>query len=82
MAQAESTEVAAVMLSKLDTAKAAQLLGHLPGPIARRITYAISKTANVTPEAVERIGWSMAAQLDHGLLRPFPTAPARVWGRS
>lgn len=69
MAQAESTEVAAVMLSKLETAKAAQLLGHLPGPVARRITYAVSKTSNVTPEAVERIGWSLAAQLDQ---RPTP----------
>lgn len=69
IALAESTEVAAVMLSKLDTPKAAQLLGHLPGPVARRITYAVSKTANVTPEAVERIGWSLAAQLDQ---RPTP----------
>ncbi len=69
MARAESTEVAAVMLSKLETATAAQLLGHLPGPTARRITYAVSKTANVTPEAVERIGWSLAAQLDQ---RPTP----------
>ncbi len=69
MAQAESTEIAAVMLSKLDTAKAAQLLGQLPGPVARRITFAVSKTTNVTPEAVERIGWSLAAQLDQ---RPTP----------
>ncbi len=69
MAKAESTEVAAVMLSKLETAKAAQLLGHLPGPTARRITYAVSKTTDVTPEAVERIGWSLAAQLDQ---RPEP----------
>nr|WP_254430419.1 MULTISPECIES: FliG C-terminal domain-containing protein [unclassified Ruegeria] len=69
IAQAESTEVAAVMLSKLETANAAQLLGHLPGPVARRITYAVSKTANVTPDAVERIGWSLAAQLDQ---RPTP----------
>ncbi len=79
MAQAESTEVAAVMLSKLDTAKAAQLLGHLPGPVARRITYAVSKTANVTPEAVERIGWSLAGQLDQRPVPAFDDAPgARV----
>ena len=79
MAQAESTEIAAVMLSKLETAKAAQLLGHLPGPIARRITYAVSKTANVTPEAVERIGWSLAAQLDQRPSLAFKDGPgARV----
>ncbi len=79
MAQAESTEIAAVMLSKLETAKAAQLLGHLPGPVARRITYAVSKTANVTPEAVERIGWSLAAQLDQRPSLAFKDGPgARV----
>ncbi|SLN14361.1 Flagellar motor switch protein FliG [Ruegeria meonggei] len=79
MAQAESTEIAAVMLSKLETAKAAQLLGHLPGPIARRITYAVSKTANVSPEAVERIGWSLAAQLDQRPSQAFADGPgARV----
>lgn len=75
MAKAESTEIAAVMLSKLETAKAAQLLGHLPGPIARRITYAVSKTANITPEAVERIGWSLAAQLDQRPATAFSDGP-------
>ncbi|WP_298847556.1 FliG C-terminal domain-containing protein [uncultured Ruegeria sp.] len=79
MAQAESTEVAAVMLSKMDTAQAAQMLGHMPGPVARRITYAVSKTANVTPEAVERIGWSLAAQLDQRPAQAFNEGPgARV----
>ncbi|MGV6804157.1 MAG: flagellar motor switch protein FliG [Ruegeria sp.] len=79
IALAESTEVAAVMLSKLETAKAAQMLGQLPGPVARRITYAVSKTSNVTPEAVERIGWSLAAQLDQRPTPVFDTDPgARV----
>lgn len=79
MAQAESTEVAAVMLSKMDTAQAAQMLGHMPGPVARRITFAVSKTANVTPEAVERIGWSLAAQLDQRPAQAFDDGPgARV----
>lgn len=80
IAQAESTEVAAVMLSKLETPKAAQLLGHLPGPIARRITYAVSKTANVTPEAVERIGWSLAGQLDQRPVPAFNDAPGERVG--
>ncbi|NOD46640.1 MULTISPECIES: flagellar motor switch protein FliG [unclassified Ruegeria] len=79
MAQAESTEVAAVMLSKMDTAQAAQMLGQMPGPVARRITFAVSKTANVTPEAVERIGWSLAAQLDQRPVQAFDDGPsARV----
>ncbi|WP_171122146.1 MULTISPECIES: flagellar motor switch protein FliG [unclassified Ruegeria] len=80
MVQAESTEIAAVMLSKLETAKAAQLLGQLPGPVARRITYAISKTANVTPEAVEQIGWSLAAQLDQRPATAFADGPGERVG--
>ncbi|SMY09068.1 flagellar motor switch protein FliG [Flavimaricola marinus] len=57
----ESTEVAAVVLSKLPVAKAAELLGLLPGETARRITYAVSQTGAVKPEAVKRIGVALAA---------------------
>jgi len=59
----ESTEVAAILLSKLDVSRAADLLGQLPGQTARRITYAVSQTSAATPEAVDRIGLSLAAQL-------------------
>ncbi|MDQ7069689.1 MAG: FliG C-terminal domain-containing protein [Rhodobacterales bacterium] len=62
--ETESTEVAAVMLAKLNVATAAELLGKLPGAKARRITYAISLTGSVTPDAVDRIGLSLASQLD------------------
>lgn len=79
MAQAESIEVAAVLLSKLDTAKAAALLGELPGQLARKITYAISQTGQVTPDAVDRIGLSLASQLDHKPDLAFQDAPdARI----
>lgn len=79
LAQAESIEVAAVLLSKLNVEKAAELLGTLPGPLARRITYAISLTESVTPEAVDRIGLSLAAQLDRRPLAAFEDGPdARV----
>lgn len=57
----ESTEVAAIVLSKLPVARAAELLGRLPGDRARRITYAVSQTATVQPEAVARIGRAIAA---------------------
>src|SRR6056297_93090 len=59
----ESTEVAAVMLSKLDVERAADLLGRLPGDQDRRITCAVSRTGAVTPAAVDRIGLALAAQL-------------------
>ena len=61
--QRESTEIAAVMLSKLDVARAADLLGKLPGDTARRITYAVSQTEAIAPDAVDRIGLALAAQL-------------------
>jgi len=79
MISAESTEVAAILLSKLNVTKAAELLGHLPGPLARRITFAISQTGNVTPEAVDRIGLSLASQLDDRPELAFEDGPdARV----
>jgi len=59
----ESAEIAAVVMSKLDVARAADLLSRLPGTVARRITYAISQTGSVSPEAVDRIGLALAAQL-------------------
>ncbi|HCE71911.1 MAG TPA: flagellar motor switch protein FliG, partial [Ruegeria sp.] len=68
------------LLSKLDTAKAAALLGQLPGPVARRITYAISQTGRVTPEAVDRIGWSLAAQLDARPILAFADRPEKRVG--
>jgi len=73
--EAESIEVAAVMLSKLNVSKAAELLGMLPGARARRITYAVSQTSAVTPDAVQRIGASLATQLDNVPLKAFDDGP-------
>lgn len=80
LAQAESTEVAAVLLSKLDTPKAAEMLGQLPGPVARQITYAVSKTGKVTPEAVDRIGFSLVAQIDQRPVPAFQDEPEKRVG--
>lgn len=76
----ESAEVAAVVLSKLDVGKAADLLGRLPGERARRITYAISQTSGVTPEALDRIGLSLAAQVDAQRASAFDTGPVERVG--
>jgi flagellar motor switch protein FliG len=78
--ETESTEVAAVLLSKLDVKRAAELLGKLPGPKARRITYAVSQTSAVTPDAVDRIGLSLAAQLDAEPLTAFESGPVERVG--
>ncbi|WP_299848698.1 FliG C-terminal domain-containing protein [uncultured Roseovarius sp.] len=76
----ESIEVAAVVLSKLDVPQAAQLLGKLPGDKARRITYAVSQTGAVTPEAVDRIGLSLAAQLHDVPETAFDSGPVERVG--
>ncbi len=78
--ESESIEIAAVMLSKLDVPKAAELLGKLPGPRARQITYAVSKTGAVTPDAVQRIGLSLASQLDARPVGAFDTGPVERVG--
>ena len=61
---AETTEIAAVVLSKLDVTKAATLLGEMLGPRARKISFAISQTAGVTPQAVDRIVAILTAASD------------------
>ena len=76
----ESIEIAAVMLSKLEVSKAAELLGKLPGPRARQITYAVSMTGAVTPDAVDLIGLSLASQLDARPVRAFDDGPVERVG--
>ncbi|KUF11500.1 flagellar motor switch protein FliG [Pseudoponticoccus marisrubri] len=71
----ESIEVAAVMMSKIDVTKAAQVLARLPGDKARRISYAVSMTTGVTPDAVDRIGLSLAAQIDAEPPKAFKAGP-------
>ena len=76
----ESTQIAAVMVSKLEVAKAADLLSSLPGDVARRITYAMSMTDAVTPDAVERIGLSLVAQMDSEPPKAFRAQPSERVG--
>ena len=78
--EGESIEVAAVMLSKLPTKKSAELMGKLPGPQARRIAYAVSLTGKITPDAVERIGLSLAAQLSTRPMMAFDEDPVERVG--
>ncbi len=76
----ESIEVAAVILSKLSTGKAAGLLSLLPGDTARRITIAITQTEGVSPTVVHRIGSSLAEQLDAKPITAFSDPPANRVG--
>lgn len=76
----ESTEVGAVMLSKLSVAKSAELLGKMPAEKARRLAYAVSLTGNVAPETVLRIGAALAGQLDAAPPKAFDTGPVERVG--
>lgn len=76
----ESIEVGAVVLSKLKVSTAAELLGKLPGPRARKFAYAISLTGGIEPEVVERIGRAVAEQLDAQPARAFADAPVERVG--
>ena len=79
-AVAESPEVTAVLLSKLPVARAAEILGRLPGDKARRVAFAVSMTGDVDPETVHRIGRSILSQLDAQPARAFDTAPVKRVG--
>ena len=76
----ESVEVCAVLLSKLKVSKAAELLGQLPGKRARQITFAMSLTGSISPEVVEKIGRSVAEQLDAQPAIAFAEGPVERVG--
>jgi flagellar motor switch protein FliG len=61
--EAESTHIGAIVLSKLPVSKAADVLGKLPGERARRISFGMSQTSKVAPDAVLKIG--KALMRDH-----------------
>lgn len=52
----ESTQVGAIVLSKLPVSNAANLLGRIPGERARTISLAMSQTSDVAPDTVLQIG--------------------------
>ncbi len=76
----ESIEVCAVALSKLPIAKAAEVLQETPGERARRITFAMSQTADISPDAVRRIGASLAQDYVRSADIAFEKAPVQRLG--
>lgn len=71
----ESIEVAAVVLSKLPVAKAASILGEIPGDKARMITFAVSRTADIKPDLVKRIGQTLVGAYCTTKITAFEKAP-------
>lgn len=78
--QRESTEVAALVLSRLNVSTAAQILGKLPGEIARRIALSMSKVGSVSALVTERIGQSILDQLQSGASTDQNTSSAERVG--
>ncbi len=78
--EAEAPEVGAVVLSKLKVSRAAELLGMLPGPHARRLTYAVSLISDIAPRTVTRIGEALAAELGKERPRAFSGGPVERVG--
>lgn len=60
---AESAKVCAILLSKLNVAKAAKLLSDLPPARAEVIAHAVALTHTVQPETTLRIGEQLHAQI-------------------
>lgn len=78
--QSEAVEICAVVLSKLPVAKAAEVLGLLPGERARRITYSVSRTQGITPDAVHRIGRALALEYGNSPVSAFGNPPVERLG--
>jgi flagellar motor switch protein FliG len=78
--EGEAPEVGAVVLSKLKVSRAAELLGLLPGPHARRIAYAVSLISDIAPRTVTRIGEALAAELGREKPRAFAGGPVERVG--
>ena len=76
----ESPEIAAVCLSKLSGKKAAEILGQLPGPIARRAAFTVSQIGGANPKTVRVIGRSILSQLTNEPKPAFTQNPATLVG--
>jgi len=78
--QSEASEVGAVILSKLPTARAAELLGMLPGERARRLAHAIAETSRISPENVRRIGLALVQDIETRPRPAFEVSPVERVG--
>ncbi|SHE48846.1 flagellar motor switch protein FliG [Loktanella atrilutea] len=76
----ESIQIGAVLLSKLPVTRAAEVLGKIPGPRARRITFAVRQTSDIGPDAVLRIGQALVSDYCRTRLTAFDKAPVERVG--
>jgi flagellar motor switch protein FliG len=76
----ESAEICAILLSKLNVAKAAALLSDLPPDRAEVIAHAVSLTDTILPETALRIGEHLHAQIVAQPKATFETGPVERVG--
>lgn len=76
----ESQVVAAVLLSKLSTEKAARLLMQLGPDLAQTLALGIAQTEAIGPDAVARIGATLAEQISAKPVRAFSDPPKKRVG--
>ena len=76
----EAAETAAVALSTLPVARAAEVLAMMPGDRARRVALAMSRTGGGAPETLQRIGRSLTAQLEARPVKAFAAGPVDRMG--
>jgi flagellar motor switch protein FliG len=76
----ESAEICAILLSKLNVAKAAELLSDLPPARAEVIAHAVSLTDTILPETALRIGEHLHAQIVAQPKAAFETGPVERVG--
>ena len=76
----ESIEVCAVVLSKLTIEKAAEYVSSLPGDRARAVSLAVSRTSEVTPMTVKRIGQTLMSEAGKEKPKEFVQTPSERLG--
>ncbi len=76
----ESAEICAILLSKINVAKAAALLSDLPPERAEVIAHAVSLTDTILPETALRIGEHLHAQIVAQPKATFDTGAAERVG--
>lgn len=78
--ESETVETSAVILSRLPVAKAAPLLGLLPGERARRIAFGVSQIGAIAPQTVALIGGGLAKAYTRPAQSAFPDDPSQRIG--
>lgn len=78
--QTESVQVGAIVLSKLPTERAAEVLANLPGDRARRVTLAISRTEDTSVAALQRIGQGLVKDYCKVRIKAFEKPPVNLLG--